>query len=168
MSIASSVCCSCVGGTIADVCFLLTSLSLADSLARSGDRVWSVLRAETLVNRMKELHEDGVPDIKPNMISYRSLLRCYANWNLPQDAEQLLHRMLKLHEIGELEYGPDRVSYRVVIDALGKVDDDEDARKRANELKKRVEEKYGEKSWKQETIIDVMDQMDALLEYMSN
>jgi pentatricopeptide repeat protein len=137
-----------------------------DSLARSGDRVWTVLRAETLVDRMKDLDEAGVPDIKPNMISYRSLLRCYANWNLSQDAEQLLHRMQELHDKGDLEYGPDRVSYRVVIDALGKAEE-EDARNRASELKKQIEDKYGENTWKQETVIDVVDQMDALLEYMS-
>ncbi len=138
----------------------------ADSLARSGDRVWTVLRAETLVNRMKEMDDAGVPDIKPNMISYRSLLRCYANWNLSHNAERLLRRMQELHDNGDLEYGPDRVSYRVVIDALGKAED-EDARNRASELKKQVEDKYGEHSWKSETVIDVDGQLDALLEYMS-
>jgi pentatricopeptide repeat protein len=115
---------------------------------------------------MKDLDEAGVPDIKPNIISYRSLLRCYANWNLSQDAEQLLHRMQELHDNGDLEYGPDRVSYRVVIDALGKAEE-EDARNRASELKKQIEDKYGENTWKQETVIDVVDQADALLEYMS-
>jgi pentatricopeptide repeat protein len=138
---------------------------LLDSLARSEDRVWTVLRAETLVNKMKELHEEGKAATKPNMITYRSLLKCYANWNLPQDADQLLSRMQELHKSGKLEYGPDRVSYRVVIDALNK-SEDADARKRAEELKKEVEERYGKKSWKQETVIDVVDQMDALLEYM--
>jgi len=137
-----------------------------DSLARSGDRVWTVLRAEALVNKMKDLYESGDGDTNPNMISYRSLLRCYANWNLAQDAEQLLHHMQELYKSGKLEYGPDRVSYRVVIDALSKAEDG-DSRKRAEKLKKQVEERYGEASWKQETVIDMVDQMDALLEYMS-
>jgi hypothetical protein len=53
-----------------------------------------------------------------------------------------------------------------VIDALGKAEE-EDARNRASELKKQIEDKYGENTWKQETVIDVVDQMDALLEYMS-
>lgn len=141
-------------------------LFISDCLARSGDRVWTALRAEALVNKMKDLGEAGVPDIKPNMISYRSLLRCYANWNLPQDAERLLRRMQELHDKGDLEYGPDRVSYRVVIDALGKAEED-DSRNRASELKKQVEDKYGENTWKHETVIDVVDQLDALLEYMS-
>ena len=114
---------------------------------------------------MKELYDSGEADTKPNMISYRSLLKCYVNWNLPQDAEQLLCRMQQLHESGELEYGPDRVSYRIVIEVLGK-SDDEDARKRADMLEKQVEEKY-KTSWKQETAIDVIDQMEALLEYMN-
>jgi hypothetical protein len=53
-----------------------------------------------------------------------------------------------------------------VIDALGKAEE-EDARNRASELKKQIEDKYGEKTWKQGAVIDVVDQMDALLEYMS-
>lgn len=123
------------------------------------------MRAETLINTMKEHYKAGEADTKPNMITYRSLLKCYSNWNLPQDAEQLLHRMEKLHEKGDLEYGPDRVSYRLVIDALSKAEDEE-ARNRAKVLQKEVEERYGEKNWKDETVIDMGDQMDALLEYM--
>ena len=115
---------------------------------------------------MNELYDSGEADTKPNMITYRSLLRCYANWNLVQDAEQLLRRMQELYDDGKLDYEPDRVSYRVVIEALGKAED-EDTRKRAQDLKKQVEERYGEKSWKQETVFDVVDQLDALLEYMS-
>lgn len=145
---------------------ILRKLSTADSLARSGDRVWTVLRAETLINKMKELNESGEADTKPNMITYRSLLRCYANWNLAEDAEQLLRRMQALYDNDKLDYEPDRVSYRVVIDALGKAED-EDLRKRMQDLRKQVEQRYGENSWKQETVIDLVDQVDALLEYMS-
>lgn len=143
----------------------VTHRHIIDSLARSGDRVWTVLRAETLVNRMKELYEAGEADTKPNLVSYRNLLKCYCNWNLPRDAEQLLDKMQNLYESGELEYEPDRLSYRLVIDALSKADDAE-SRDRAKELRTTMEERYGQKNWGDETLIDTGDQMDALLEYM--
>lgn len=136
-----------------------------DALGRSGDREWTVLRAESLVSKMIELHESGVADTKPNMISYRSLLRCYANWKMVSDAEQLLHRMQKMHKKGKLEYGPDRISYSIVIDALNKSDEDDGAKKRAGALQKQLEEIYGEEQANAPWMGQV-DQVDALLEYM--
>jgi len=137
-----------------------------DSLARSGDRVWTVLRAEALVNKMKELNKTGQADTKPNMITYRSLLKCYANWNLVQDAECLLERMQKLYDAGKLEYGPDKVSFQVVIDALTK-SDEEGTTERAENLKVKFEKIYGDnKGWQQEALIE-LDQVGALLEYMN-
>lgn len=137
-----------------------------DSLAKSGDRVWTVLRAEALTNKMKELHKSGNANTKPNMITYRSLLKCYANWNLVQDAERLLQRMQVLYDTGKVEYGPDKVSFQVVIDAILKSDED-DAVERAENLKKQAEQIYGKgKGWQQDTLIGA-DQVDAILEYMN-
>jgi hypothetical protein len=51
-----------------------------DPLAKSSDHVWTMLRAELLVNKMKDLHMAlRRADIKPNMIMYRSLLHSYAD-----------------------------------------------------------------------------------------
>jgi pentatricopeptide repeat protein len=138
-----------------------------DALAKSGDRVWTVLRAESLVNKMKDLYRTTQrADIKPNMITYRSLLRCYANWKLLEDAEKLLERMQSLYEMKKLEYGPDRQSYQTVILALEK-SDEKDATERAAKLRQKVESIYGEGGWQQETLIEI-DQVGALLEYMND
>lgn len=118
------------------------------------------------MNKMKELYKSGQADTKPNMITYRSVLKCYANWNLVEDAERLLHRMQELYDAGKLEYGPDKVSFQVVIDALLK-SDEEGTIKRAEDLQIKFEKIYGDrKGWQQEALIEV-DQVGALLEYMN-
>lgn len=91
---------------------------LLNIFAKSNNKD-STERAEKILNNMLELHAAGKGglDVRPDVISYTTLLACYAREGNSQQAELLLQKMHTLHETGELKSPPNHISYSVVLHA---------------------------------------------------
>lgn len=118
--------------------------TVVDALAKSDDAD-APDRAEDLVRRMERADDNGVGVGQrlpwPNVVTYNSLLDCYAKFGRADEAEGLLWRMM----LGRAKADPDAVSCNVALRALAEATDDaSDVSDRAERLLARAEELHGE------------------------
>jgi len=118
-------------------------------------------RAERLLRRMQNLYKDGNVDVKPDTITYNSVLDAWVStkkfegsvYTSPKDeedrryaiqsAERILREMEDVYEKEGKAGGviPDVISYNILMDAFGKSEEDGSA-ERAEEILRSMEEKY--------------------------
>jgi hypothetical protein len=72
---------------------------------------------------MQERHESGYPDVKPDTISFSTVLNAWANSRDPGAAlraEAILDRMQEINESGFTRVKPNKISFSSVINAWAK------------------------------------------------
>jgi pentatricopeptide repeat protein len=75
-------------------------------------------RAEALLTRMQQLYQEGESSVKPNVLSYTSVMECWARGANGERAEQLLHHLEELyHETQDPDLQPDVPCYNTVLHA---------------------------------------------------
>lgn len=107
-----------------------------------SDQAGFATRAESLLNRMLDLYlNKGRRDLIPDAHIFSSVLKCFVNENLYEDAERILQHMNYLYDNGTIEQGPNKVSYCIIIDALAQ-SCDKGAPQRATSLLNQLEKVY--------------------------
>ncbi len=77
-------------------------------------------RAEMILSRMKQLYDLGEFDTKPNVVTYNTLLDCWAKSSSKgsaEKAEKLFREMQDLYKSGDNGLKPNVISYTTVINA---------------------------------------------------
>lgn len=90
-------------------------------------------RGEMILNRMQQLYESGNHDMKPNTVSFSSVISAWSQSHepaAPQRAETLLLRMQKVHEAGNHGIKPGTITFNSAISWAQS--SDRDAGSRAN------------------------------------
>lgn len=103
-----------------------TCLINALSRSRLAD---APVRAKELLYRMEKMEDKRA---HPSLISYTTLLRCYANRGMVGDAEKLLSRMYERHQSGKLDKAPDKIAIKCVADAKRRSERKDSSKKFAN------------------------------------
>jgi pentatricopeptide repeat protein len=75
-------------------------------------------KVEGWIHRMSELHEEGWPDVEPNVVVYNILLNAYAKSGNVDKLEQTLQKMIRQEIPG---VSPDPVSYSTLLSAYAQV-----------------------------------------------
>mmetsp|Transcript_7593 Transcript_7593/g.9852 ORF Transcript_7593/g.9852 Transcript_7593/m.9852 type:complete len:126 (+) Transcript_7593:3-380(+) len=89
---------------------------------------------------MKEKYKNGVKELQPDLISYTTLLKSYANLGMAKEAESMLTEMYRLHQSGELRQPPNLISHNSVMNAIAK-SELVDAPQRAEALLTQIQER---------------------------
>lgn len=77
----------------------------------------SMKKAQSLLRGMEDAAANGEGSVRPSLFTYTTMLRCYANRGMCEQAEELFHRMQELHKTGHLDREPDKVARKCVRDA---------------------------------------------------
>jgi len=85
---------------------------------RKNDISSSSERVEELLQRMETLHQEGLPNLEPNVVVYNILLHVWAKEGKIKKIEETLQRMIRLEIPG---VSPDPVSYSTLLSAYSKV-----------------------------------------------
>ena len=84
-------------------------------------------RAETWLNKMESIHSSGQDNVKPDYITFNSVIDAYANIGAGSDAERVLNRQIDAYRRGMLECRPTDQSYCSTINAYAKCKKPEEA-----------------------------------------
>ena len=106
----------------------------------------NLMKADTLLDRMQKLSENGNPEVSPDSFSMTSVLSAWANSNIDgaaQRAEMILQQMQNMYEHGNKNLKPTVVAFGAVLHAWARTGEAERA----------------------EAIVDHMEKLSELDEY---
>lgn len=109
------------GGAVPDT---VVYNSLMNVYASQGNKE-SIHRIQSIISFMEESFTRGNTNVKPNIVSYNTVLKAYAfaRDDFTQDAKDLLDRLIMMSNHGNLsEITPDAVSYTTVISCYARSD----------------------------------------------
>ena len=76
----------------------------------------SAVSAESLLNQMLELYENGVESAKPNVVSVTNVVKCFAELGQGEEAEKLLQKFQDMYQNTlDPEFKPDVMLYNTVL-----------------------------------------------------
>ena len=80
-------------------------------------------RAERILNKMQRMYEQGCDDVRPDTLSFASVLNAYANSaerGSAEKAEKILKHMQLLHKNGNDSVVPNTICFATVIKAYSR------------------------------------------------
>ena len=92
-------------------------------------------KVEELLRCMEKLHEEGWPNLQPNVVIYNILLNVWAKGGEVKKIEDTLQRMIRL----EIGVSPDSISYSTLLSAYAKLGTPEAALKADSLLHQMIE-----------------------------
>eukprot|EP00566_Odontella_aurita_P004775 CAMPEP_0113536096 /NCGR_PEP_ID=MMETSP0015_2-20120614/6066_1 /TAXON_ID=2838 /ORGANISM="Odontella" /LENGTH=762 /DNA_ID=CAMNT_0000435413 /DNA_START=463 /DNA_END=2752 /DNA_ORIENTATION=+ /assembly_acc=CAM_ASM_000160 len=82
----------------------------------------SMEKAQSLLRDLEENIAKDKRSARLSLVTYTTMLRCYANRGMVKEAQDLLQRMSELYECGLLDREPDKVALKCVKDAKRRSD----------------------------------------------
>ena len=122
--------------------------SAMNSLVRAGN----ISKAADLLHKMEEEYANGNEFMKPNVVSYATLMNGWVKSNDPEKSAQttmVFDKMMSMFESGNKDAQPNFVSYVTLVDCIVK-SGDVGAAERAEKIVKNMHESYkqGQSSFK--------------------
>ncbi len=102
---------------------LVTYNSVIDCYAKSRQGTAGARKAEQLLDQMESMYRAGDESVKPNVLTYNSMLSAWARSNTKcahWKAKAVLQKMWKLYEAGDKSVKPDTTAYNTLISAVSK------------------------------------------------
>ena len=101
---------------------VITFNTVLDAISKTREE-GAAERAETILNKMQRMYEQGCKDVRPDTFSFASVLNAYANSGQPdaaRKAEKILKHMQMLHEDGNDSVVPNTICFSTVIKAYSR------------------------------------------------
>ena len=90
---------------------------MLDAISKSDEK-GAATRAETILNKMQSMYEEGAEDVQPDTFSFASVLNAYANSDEPgaaEKSEEILKHMQLMYENGNHSVRPNTICFATVI-----------------------------------------------------
>ena len=107
----------------------ITFSAVLSAWAKTRSHSEAPTRAELILQRMKQLHQSGVLDVKPNVITYSIMLNCLAYAKRRSAAEKAESILREMRSSKDEDVHPNVVAYNSVIKAWSFVRDREAVRR---------------------------------------
>lgn len=101
----------------------VTFNSVIDSYAKSRQGTAGARKAEQILETMEAMYNAGDDSVKPNVLTYNSMLSAWARSNTKcahWKSLEVLRKMWKLYEAGNEGVKPDTTAYNTLISAISK------------------------------------------------